>query len=270
MFSETQVNYDVQELCSKYNLSKKDFIKIKEMVLKAPNVKICPDRVTVFFMDTGFSNLNEHSIKEVILELTRYHQFIRHGDVLVNSSFNNQQQRDGVYFFTKVNNTFNLVRHNNGLIPTCFKAIEEFPIDYWEDRTEVVVSGKRISYYFSYEDIPISENIEKRIQPITKESINFLLRHDSDLFDDDVPEYREKEMLLSQSIFRHKNKVYVISNQSIPGYITYDDVNYENEVPSRWGIIKALIWLLTLHQKAVVTANHPDRLKEIGTFEEMD
>ncbi len=114
MFSETQINYDIQELCSKYNLSKKDFIKIKEMVLKTPTVKICPDRVTVFFMDTGFSNLNEHSIKEVILELTRYHQFIRHGDVLVNSSLNIHQQRDGVYFFTKVNNTFNLIRHNNG------------------------------------------------------------------------------------------------------------------------------------------------------------
>ena len=265
------MEYDIEDFCSKYNLSEKDLIKIKEMVFNSPLVKINPDCATVFYMDTGYSNLDERrGIKEVILELTPYHEFIRHGDVLVNSSLNNHQQRDGVYFFTKVDNKFNLIRHNNGLIPTCFKGIEEFPVDYWEDRSEVIVSGRNIDYYFSYEDIPISENIQKRIQPITKESINFLLRHDPDLFDDDVPEYREKEMLVSQSIFRRKNKVYVISNQSIPGYITYDDVNYENEVPSRWGIIKACIWLLVLQQKAVVTANHPDRLKEIGTFEETD
>ena len=38
----------------------------------------------------------------------------------------------------------------------------------------------------------------------------------------------------------------------------------------KWKILKASTKLLSLHQRAVVTANHPDRLKETGAFEETD
>lgn len=36
-----------------------------------------------------------------------------------------------------------------------------------------------------------------------------------------------------------------------------------------WTIIKSLTKLLSLHKRAVVTANHPDRLKLSGVFQEL-
>ena len=35
----------------------------------------------------------------------------------------------------------------------------------------------------------------------------------------------------------------------------------------KWMIIRSAVKLLSLHQRAVITANHPNRLKEIGIFE---
>ena len=37
----------------------------------------------------------------------------------------------------------------------------------------------------------------------------------------------------------------------------------------KWKIIKASTKLLSLHQRAVLTANHPERLKEIGAFDDI-
>ena len=36
---------------------------------------------------------------------------------------------------------------------------------------------------------------------------------------------------------------------------------------NRWVIIKCIVLALSLHKRAVVTANHPDRLKQLGVFE---
>ena len=35
----------------------------------------------------------------------------------------------------------------------------------------------------------------------------------------------------------------------------------------KWAIIRSATKLLSLHQRAVVSANHPNRLKELGEFE---
>ena len=37
----------------------------------------------------------------------------------------------------------------------------------------------------------------------------------------------------------------------------------------RWVIIKCIVLALSLHKQAVITANHPDRLRERGEFEEL-
>ena len=42
---------------------------------------------------------------------------------------------------------------------------------------------------------------------------------------------------------------------------------YRIWVRRKWMLIKCSVKFLSLHQRAVVTANSPDRLKELGTFE---
>ena len=37
----------------------------------------------------------------------------------------------------------------------------------------------------------------------------------------------------------------------------------------KWIVLKALSKFLAIHKRAVITANHPERLKQLGTFEEM-
>ena len=39
---------------------------------------------------------------------------------------------------------------------------------------------------------------------------------------------------------------------------------------NRWVIIKCLVIALSLHKRAVERVNHPDRLKQLGTFEQLE
>ena len=276
MFSETQIELDVQELCSKYNLDYDEYNKIKQIVIQgAHDPKPDPDYATLFFMESGYYNFEKcsHLVIEEIKKTNKFH-LIRHGDILFNTAFNEQHEYDGLYFFVKVEDgEFVLVKSVNNMIPRVFKTIEEFPEEYWEDPAEIIISGNRVHFYAINSDmIPVSESIEKRIQPMTQQSINFILRHDPDFFDDDIPEDAFDECLLNNKMFRYKNKVYVFSATQYqrtppPGYITFDDVFYSNDVPSRWGIVRAFVWLLVLHQKAVVTANHPLRKLERKEFD---
>jgi hypothetical protein len=41
---------------------------------------------------------------------------------------------------------------------------------------------------------------------------------------------------------------------------------YRIWVRRKWMLIKCSVKFLSLHQRAVVTANHPDRLRELGVF----
>ena len=269
MFSETQIELDVQELCSKYNLDYNEYNKIKQIVIQgAHDPEPDPDYATLFFMESGYYNFEKcsHLVIEEIKKTNKFH-LIRHGDILYNTAINDQEEYDGLYFFVKNSDgDFVFVKSVNNMIPRVFKTIEEFPEEYWEDPAEIIISGNRVHFYAINSDmIPVSESIEKRIQPMTQKSINFILRHDPDFFDD----VAFNHCLLYNKMFRYKNKVYVFSSRQLtpPGYIYFDDVFYSNEVPSRWGIVRAFVWLLVLHQKAVVTANHPLRKLERKEFE---
>lgn len=285
MFSETQISIDVQELCSKYNLNHSEYFKIKQIVMQGAVIpEPDPGFATLFFMESGYCNFEKcsHLVIEEIKKTDKFH-LVRHGDILFNTAFNDQEEYDGMYFFVKVEDgastrdalksetgDFVLVKSVNNMIPRVFKTIEDFPEEYWEDPVEVIISGNRVHFYAINSDmIPVSESIEKRIQPMTQKSINLILRHDPDFFDDDIPEVAFNHCLLYNKMFRYKNKVYVFSSRQLtpPGYITFDDVFYSNEVPSRWGIVRAFVWLLVLHQKAVVTAIHPLRKLERKEFE---
>jgi len=258
LFSETHLEIDVQELCSKYNLNYSAFFEIKEIVRKnLLTPKLDNEVATLFFMDLSKSYSAGHELRT---KYPHYFALIRHGDMVLDTSENI------ISFFTKKENEVNLIRHSPGFIPDIFKAIDEFPVEYWECPNEIVVSGKHTHVNISYDELPISESIQKRIQPLTKDKIHFLLRHDPDYFDEDVPEERWED-LESCNFLRYNNKVYVISSQKKKNYIPYDEMLYENDVPSRWGIIKACIWLLVLHKKAVVSANHPERKRERKEFE---
>lgn len=276
MFSVFDIENDVQKLYLKYNLNYIEYLQIKEILIKGiSSLEIKMDSATIFFMNTGFFRLDENpnAIKHINEELkcsSKYH-LIRNGDILYNTSLNEYQVTDGIYFIHKVNDCINFIKSID-FIPNVFKIIEEFPVHYWNHPVEVTISGRRIGFYgINNEHVFFSENIMKRIQPMTKQSIEFLLRHDPNFLDDDDPEERMEECLNSR-IFRYKNKVYVISGESEttrPGYIRYDAPFYENKVPSRWGIFKALIWFLVLHRRSVIKVNHPDRLRQEGVFEEL-
>jgi hypothetical protein len=269
MFSETDIEIDVQELCSKYNLNYNEYFKIKEIVMQGTTVtEIYPGAATLFFIESAYFNFEKCSylVIEEFKKTDKFH-LIRHGDILYNSTLNEQNEYDGMYFFVKDEygpGDFVLIKSDDGMIPRVFKTIEDFPAEYWEDPVEVIISGKRIHFFAINSDIiPVSESIEKRIQPVTNESINFFLRHDPEFFD------HFNENLLNNKFVRYQNKVYVFSpGENIPpGYICFDDQYYENEVCSRWGIFKALVWFLVLHRRSVIKVNHPDRLKELGVFE---
>jgi hypothetical protein len=58
-------------------------------------------------------------------------------------------------------------------------------------------------------------------------------------------------------------------NHSLGHYPTRGYKMYKVIKKNRWVTVKCIVIALSLHKRAVVTANHPDRLKEIGTFEEM-
>ena len=262
LFSEAHLEIDVQELCSKYNLNYPAFFEIKEIVRKnLLTQKLDNEVATLFYMDTKNVHCILHELRTIY---PFYFAMIRHGDMI----FDSAQSR--ICFFIKKENEVSFIYYSSAsFIPDIFKAIDEFPVDYWECPNEIVVSGKKYRLNnISYDELPISENIQKRIQPLTKDKIHFLLRHDPEYFDDYVPKERWED-LESCNFLRYNNKVYVISSQKRKNYIPYDEMMYENDVPSRWGIFKALIWLLILHKKAVITANHPERKRERNEFNEL-
>ena len=54
-------------------------------------------------------------------------------------------------------------------------------------------------------------------------------------------------------------------------WLIYND-NYRSKFKTRkcWTILKCLVKILAIHKKAVITANHPNRLKLLGVFNIQD
>ncbi len=62
LFSETHLEIDVQELCSKYNLDYNEYNKIKQIVIQgAHDPEPDPDYATLFFMESGYYNFEKCS-----------------------------------------------------------------------------------------------------------------------------------------------------------------------------------------------------------------
>lgn len=288
MFTENQIEEETQEFCSKFNLNYRAFLVIKEIVMSNGYMpEMYEDIANLFFMECDHFNFEHcsHLIVEKIKKSNTYvYSMIRHGDILFNTALNAQGEYDGLYFFVKSgasgNNTgdFTLIKSIDNRIPSVFKAIDEFPVSYWEDPNDIIISGKKVNLLiFNFDSVPISDKLYSRIQPMTIRTLEFILRHDTNyLFGYDDVSQRKEECLNNRTI-RYNNKLYIISGESEslftrdpPGYIPIDENFYEiDDLPSRWGIFKALIWLLVLHKRAVVRVNHPDRLKQLGTFEEL-
>ena len=91
---------------------------------------ILTDSATLFFMETGYSRLNENpnALKNIIEEFKQTNKFhlIKNGDVLFNTSLNENQLSDGIYFIHKVNDFIHFIKPV-GRLPNVFKVIEEFP-----------------------------------------------------------------------------------------------------------------------------------------------
>ena len=179
----------------------------------------------------------------------RYYSLIRHGDILTSDEYN--------YFVYIKGNDFKLLWHFN-CIPEEFCG--DFHIDYWENINDVNIFSKtdKLPYIDIDPCLDVPRVYQERYKPL-RPDLQFYCNHDKFKT---IPEDE-----LNVRYFRVKNLIYIFHCYEEKPISLYIHHTISIQAPSRWKILHCLVKLLSLHKRAVVTANHPDRLLERNEFQ---
>ncbi len=263
-----ELHNDLKQICNKYHIKdgslryNKIFYCFKS-VLKTPKIS---DKFGILYCYHEWLVDVEMVQKIMKKEYPHIYKNIRHGDMLC------MLNCEVIFFFFKKGNDFKLIPSNDGEVPTVFKTFEEFPPKYWYDcdifhideegYDECVDEDEDFFPQFSSCLVPISKKIRKRIGVLNKNVTNTLERNSQISFIDNLKNYE------LYSYFRFKNTLYIFYNDKYKNYIVKPE--FTCNLPSRWGVVKACVKLLSSQKRAVERVNHPDRLKLSGVFQDLE
>lgn len=212
----------------------------------------------IFVVNTPFPEFKDRFPEE--------YATLRDGDIYFNV------EAPEVFFVQKEKNTWNLIKpHRDIFIPRVFTYLSMKNVYYWYSATEIHLcttdeTDHWIFDFIARDYIPLPDNVY--MQPLTLERYNYVEDHGAQMMSIYDPE---------QKYFRYHNIGYVVDQEGCyeerpeeDYYQVHQLYSSFNPLPSRWGIFKALIHVLMLHKRAVVRTNHPDRLQELGVFEQLD
>jgi hypothetical protein len=236
------------------------FNELKKVIQREKQlIEINPKYASIFYVKLErFGKI----LKDFKEQYPLYYNFIRHGDILVAID---EDEREDSFFIYKKDNDVKLINWDYDNVPQEFDVFGgEFSIHYWDRINQI---NKQINNFSSFDNpeygvevslLNIPEMYRKRYKPLTLQLKN---RLSIDIIDDiDVEEF---------IYFRVKNKMYIFHDddefEEIESIYITNTISVD--VPSRWNIIKACTKLLSLHKRAVVSANTPERKLQRGEFE---
>jgi len=153
--------------------------------------------------------------------------------------------------------SFNFMLHRYVTSDPNHKLLES--IRYWKKYTDL---KKALSKYILIEVTDFST--------LKKNGLYFCY-HQSSLGDAKYIKYKEPISDNTCYIFHmcNQNTFEIEKNNSMWFKVDGENILYrlESLAKARWVLIKATTKLLSLHKRAVVSANNPNRLKKLGMFE---
>ena len=229
------------------------FNELKKVIQREQRpIEINPKYASVFYVKIETFGGIFKDFKE---QYPRYYSLIRHGDILIAI---NEDERVGSFFLYKKDNDVKLINWDYDSVPQEFDVFGgEFSINYWDRTNDINKFFDDTGFGVEVSLLNIPEMYRKRYKPLTLELTK---RFSLDIDDEDVEEHL---------YFRVKNKMYIFHDDD--EFEEIESIYITNtlsvDLPSRWNIIKACTKLLSLHKRAVISANSPKRLKELGMFE---
>jgi len=215
---------EFKQLCDKYYIDEYIFNKVLKLFKMdlTPGPVVKKDHATTFCMITGFDkNLNsqeaEMVIRKIASEYPEQYKLIQHGDIFENSSDRCLGYRsNGMHMFVVDSKKVSIIPlsyypDDYGSVPSIFKGIEEFPLDYWNEGNCICLgsAGPAAGWHGYYPDVAISDDLKKLIEPINMKIFLIIKKHNPDFKLNS--EYRHFTL-------KYKNKLYVLSH--------YKDYNY--------------------------------------------
>jgi hypothetical protein len=234
------------------------FNELKKVIQREKQlIEINPKYASVFYakIETGHLKLGK-ILKDFKEQYPLYYNFIRHGDILI--ALDKDEGADSFFIYKK--ETIKLINWDYDCVPQEFDVFGgEFSINYWDRTNQINKFSSFDNPEYGVEPIllNITEMYRKRYKPLTLQLKN---RLSLDIDDIDVEEHL---------YFRVKNKMYIFHDddefEDIESIYVINTITVD--VPSRWNIIKACTKLLSLHKRAVISANTPERKFQRKEFE---
>ena len=176
---------------------------------------------TTFIMSTGIDHpFDEKEAEEVVKIIASQYpeqfKLIQHGDVFENTSDRCHGYRsNGMHMFVIQSGKVSIINlsyypDDYGSMPSLFKGIDEFPLDYWDDTTQISLGGAGGGAYWhgGSPDVALSDSIKKLLQPVNEETRDFIKQRKPNI-DFDYYKYT----------ITYKNKLYLIPDYEEPLYV---------------------------------------------------
>ena len=223
---------ELKELCVKYSINDVVFNQALNILNPdlTPGTVLKKEHATTFIMSTGIDHpFDEKEAEEVVKIIASQYpeqfKLIQHGDVFENTSDRGHGYRsNGMHMFVVESGNVSIINlsyypDDYGSMPSLFKGIDEFPLDYWDDTTQISLGGAYGGAYWhgGSPDVALSDSIKKLLQPVTEETREFIKNINP-------PPLPNINFDYYNYTITYKNKLYLIPDYQEPLYVNNQSV----------------------------------------------